>query len=73
MSRSVNAGTVARVLLAISLAGVGSPLFAIQDAAAPVRATHGMVVSETVAASEIGAAVLAAGGNAVDAAIATGL
>jgi len=39
----------------------------------PVRSAHGMVVSETVPASEVGAAVLAAGGNAVDAAIATGM
>jgi gamma-glutamyltranspeptidase / glutathione hydrolase len=39
----------------------------------PVRARHEMVVSGTVPASEAGARVLAAGGNAVDAAIATGL
>lgn len=64
---------VARILLGFSFAGVASPLFAIQDAVAPVRATSGMVVSGTVPASEIGAAVLASGGNAVDAAIATGL
>ncbi|MCH7565003.1 MAG: gamma-glutamyltransferase [Gemmatimonadetes bacterium] len=73
MIRSSNVGTVARVLLAVSLAGFAPPLSAIQDAVAPVRAAHGMVVSETVAASQVGANVLAAGGNAVDAAIATGL
>ena len=45
----------------------------VQDAAArPVRAPHHMVVSESVHASKAGADVLAAGGNAVDAAIATG-
>ena len=38
----------------------------------PVRAPKGMVVSETMHASKAGADVLAAGGNAVDAAIATG-
>ncbi len=38
----------------------------------PVRAAHGMVVSENWHASEVGRDVLAAGGNAVDAAIATG-
>jgi gamma-glutamyltranspeptidase/glutathione hydrolase len=43
------------------------------DAAAPVRAQRGMVVSASEIASRIGADVLVSGGNAVDAAIATGL
>ena len=43
------------------------------DTVLPVRAPDGMVVSESVHASKAGADVLAAGGNAVDAAIATGL
>ncbi len=38
----------------------------------PVRAVHGMVVSTERRASQVGRAVLRAGGNAVDAAIATG-
>jgi len=37
----------------------------------PVRATHGMVVSQEATASRVGVAVLQAGGSAVDAAVAT--
>ena len=38
----------------------------------PISASQGMVVSTDAYASEVGVAVLAAGGNAIDAAIATG-
>ena len=42
-------------------------------AADPIRGKHGMVVSSHALASEVGVDVLRKGGNAVDAAVATGI
>jgi gamma-glutamyltranspeptidase / glutathione hydrolase len=44
---------------------------AVQAANAPIVATHGMVVSQSDIASEVGVEVLKEGGSAVDAAVAT--
>ena len=64
------------VLLALTPAPAVPPaadtLAVAPQSAQPVRSPHGMVVSEHWLASEVGRDVLAAGGNAVDAAIATG-
>ena len=60
-------------LMAFVLSLALGPGQLLAQAAEPVRAGTGMVVSEQWIASEAGRDVLAAGGNAVDAAIATGL
>jgi gamma-glutamyltranspeptidase/glutathione hydrolase len=57
------------VLVLLGLAGLTVPI--VHTSSQPYRATRELVVSESQIASRVGADVLAAGGNAIDAAVAT--
>ena len=69
MHRLFRAARSAAVLAVLLLA---APLSLVAQATAPTMSQAGMVVSQQDIASQVGAEVLAAGGNAIDAAIATG-
>ena len=60
-------------IVAFALAAIArsTPLVAQQDTSGVVASTRGMVVSSSGLASDVGAAILRRGGNAVDAAVAT--
>ena len=49
------------------------PIIEYQSINHPVIGDEGMVVSQRMIASEVGASILRRGGNAIDAAVATGL
>ena len=79
LKRFVPSPFVYHVVLAISVAGCGGTgtipatvAFEPVVSRPPARSPSGMVVSVELRASQVGRAVLRAGGNAVDAAIATG-
>lgn len=70
----VGAGAGGLALLAPTmpaLASLAAPVLDGGDRIGPAEARHGMVVSRDATATRVGVEVLAAGGNAVDAAVAT--
>jgi Gamma-glutamyltransferase len=60
------------LLISTQLYSTNAPIFSYKDRFHPVVSKHGMVVSQEKEASEVGAAILADGGNAIDAAVAIG-
>ena len=59
------------LLLQSTAAGAQQAILRYETLHHPVQGSHGMVVSQRAAASEIGASILSRGGNAADAAVAT--
>jgi len=73
VAMGVSSAALAQGTTAAPSAGAASYIIEYDAIHHPVIAAGGMVVSQNAIASDIGRAILAKGGNAVDAAVATGL
>jgi gamma-glutamyltranspeptidase / glutathione hydrolase len=60
-----------RIAATFAIAILATPALLAQEAGAPVSSNQGMVITTSAPASDVGAAILRKGGNAIDAAVAT--
>lgn len=69
---AVSFGVALAIGTALPASAQDAPIYSLKDRFQPVTAQHGMVASQEAVATGVGVDILKKGGNAVDAAIATG-
>ncbi|MBO6892155.1 MAG: gamma-glutamyltransferase [Roseibium sp.] len=72
LSKTVSAAAFVMTLFVSPLWAQDTPIYSLKDRFHPVTAPNGMVASQEAVATKVGVEILKKGGNAVEAAIATG-